>query len=449
MRAPAWVWALALLPRLTLFGYVAAQPLRAMVYADSFEYLALAGNLARHHRFATRAGSLDQGIPSLADPAVVDAWLAATAGPPFEANMFRTPGYPLLVAPWHHLSASPLFPAVAMALLQCLAGALTVVLCWHWGARMAGRPGPAAGAAALVALEPAGIVHTPLLLTDTLHVTALAAAALLFWRLLKEDRPAFAALSGLGFSAAIMLRPVALYLPALLGVFLLRRKKCLAAFLCAAYLIPALWALRNQQAGGRLIVSCVGGDQLAHLPGLPAAGPAEGAAASGYVGAAACARQGSLSATARAVLGGIAAEPVLYIKSCGRNLFYLFEGTSLNMLLDILYLGRRPVIAAGMQGPFQFARSNPALAPVWAGGLLLLLALYAAFARGCWRLLRAGRWPEAAFLVGCVAYFAALTMITNGSARYRLPAIPFLAAGASAGFSRRPLSPRADSRARG
>jgi hypothetical protein len=439
LRAPAWVWALALLPRLILFGYVAARPVRAMVFADSFEYLALARNLALQHRFATRVGVLDQGPPPLDDSAAVDNWLISSTGPPFCVHMVHTPVYPLLAAPWHYLSDRPLFPVIPIALLQSLAGALVVVLCWRWGARIGGTAG-ANWAAVLMALEPTTFLHTSLLLTDTLHAACLALASLLFWRVLKDEdaKPSRALLSGLGYCAAIMIRPVSTYLPFLLCGFLLRRRRCLAAFLLGTYLLPGLWACRNYQQGGQLIVSCASADALHKIPaamGLPEIFPAFNDPKV-YWGTTACLAQRSMSSLSRQCLASVRAHPFLFGRMIGWHLFYFLEGTSLDMLVDMVRAGH-PFPAPTPLRRFQFERDHPALVPAWIAGLTLLVLLYAAFWRGCWRLALSGRWSEALFLAGSVLYFIAVTVAPHWGSRYRMPIIPLLAVGASAGIGRK------------
>ena len=119
----------------------------------------------------------------------------------------------------------------------------------------------------------------------------------------------------------------------------------------------------------------------------------------------------------------------------GWHLFYFLEGTSLDMLVDMRRPGAPP--AAPAQRRFQFQRDHPALALAWLGGMAVLFLLYGAFGRGCWRLALGGRRTEALFLAVSVLYFIAVTVPSNWSARYRLPIIPLLAVGASAGIRRK------------
>jgi hypothetical protein len=67
--------------------------------------------------------------------------------------------------------------------------------------------------------------------------------------------------------------------------------------------------------------------------------------------------------------------------------------------------------------------------------LIFLLALYGLFVKGCGRLLQEGG-RELLLLAGCILYLVAVTLPQGCSARYRIPIIPLLAVGASAGFAR-------------
>jgi hypothetical protein len=95
-RAPGWVWALAVLPRLALFAYVAAAPIRGLIYADSLHYASLAKNLAERGVFGSRLGEWDEDRTVARDDASFQSWLDGNMGPPFHFDRYRTPGYPLL-----------------------------------------------------------------------------------------------------------------------------------------------------------------------------------------------------------------------------------------------------------------------------------------------------------------------------------------------------------------
>jgi len=436
LRPPAWVWALALLPRLILFGYVAAQPTRALIYADSFEYLALARNLALHHSFQMRSGAVDEVVPRRGDFARLEGWLQENSGPPFSPERYRTPGYPLLLALWSGPARLPVLP---VALLQCLAGVLTVILCWHWAARLGGPRG-AAWAAAFAALEPASVIHTPLLLTDTLAAGVLLLAMFLFWRMLEEpdDRPLGALGSGLSCCVGIMIRPVSLHLPLLLSGLLLRKRRCLLVFLLGVYLVPALWVVRNARLGSP-VFSCMSGWSFANLP--MEAGMIKPVQTQAERDRISCSSLGAAESSSRLFLRCLAAHPAFSGKLLAKRAFYLFEGTSLDMLVDMMRVGAPPAAAAVPPRRFQFQRDHPALVPLWIGGLALLLGLYAAFGKGCWRLFQDRRWTSLLLLSAGILYLVAVTIPLGGSGRYRIPIVPLLAVGASAAWARKENKP--------
>jgi 4-amino-4-deoxy-L-arabinose transferase-like glycosyltransferase len=432
MRAPAWVWALAVLPRLALFAYVAAEPVRGLIYADSLHYAALAKNMAEHGVFGTRVGEWDEDRTVVRDAASLQSWLAGNMGPPFHFDRYRTPGYPALLAPWSKVLASPVIP---MALLQTAAGVFIVLLVWHWAFLLGGSKG-AAWAAFFAALEPAGIIHAPLLLSDILGAALFLAATFLFWRLLREpgDLPRRAAAAGLLYGVGIMVRPVSLYLPVVLGAFLLPKKKSLMVFLAAAYLLPALWVARNSRHGSPTF-SCITGWSFAEIP--TEAGMIKAAASQAEMDRLYCPDGGSGQSALRLFLRCAAEQPGFMGKTLARRVFYLFEGTSLDMLVDMMKAGRSRPPPPGPQKRFQFQRDHPFLAPFWLGGLALLAALYIFFLKGCWRLRRDGKNLELALLCVCLLYLVAATLPLGGGGRYRIPLVPLLAVAAGAAYARK------------
>ena len=427
MRIPGWVWALAVLPRLALFAYVAAAPIRGLVYADSLHYASLAKNLAERGVFGTKVGEWDEDRSVVRDAATLQSWLDGNMGPPFHFDRYRTPGYPVLLAPWSKFLSSPVIP---MALIQTAAGVLTVLLVWHWAFLLAGPRG-ASVAAVFAALEPAGIIHTPLLLSDTLGAALFLLGLFLFWKLLREpqERPLRAVGIGLLFGATVMVRPVSLYLYVPLALFLLPRKKSLAVFLAAVYLLPALWVARNSRYGSPTF-SCITGWSLAEIPTEAAANQAE-------MDRLYCPEQGSAQPPLRLFLRCAAEQPGFVAKTLAKRVFYLFEGTSLDMLVDMMNAGKPPLPPPGPRKRFQFQRDHPFLAPFWLGGLVLLGALYVLFLKGCWRLQQDGRHLELALLCLSLLYLVAATLLLGGGGRYRIPLVPLLAVVAGTAYARR------------
>jgi hypothetical protein len=246
------------------------------------------------------------------------------------------------------------------------------------------------------------------------------------------DRPLAALGSGLSCCVGIMIRPAILHLPLLLSVFLWRRKKALAVFLLAAYLLPALWVARNSHYG-QPVFSCMSGWSFANLP--LEAGMLKPVQTQEERDRLICSSLGTSDSVSRLFLRCIVTRPVFSGKVFAKRVFYLFESTSLDMLVDMMSVGIPPVAAP--QRRFQLQRDHPALVPLWIGGLALLLCLYAAFMMGCWRLFQDQRWLELMLLGGCILYLVAATIPLGGNGRYRIPIVPLLAVGASAAYSRK------------
>ena len=102
--APAWVWLAALLPRCVLCVLAWNDPQR-FLRADAVGYLALARNIVLHGAFSSL------GAPS------------------FTPDTFRTPGYPVFLAPFIAVFPNPILPIAAA---QCFLSALNAALIWRW-----------------------------------------------------------------------------------------------------------------------------------------------------------------------------------------------------------------------------------------------------------------------------------------------------------------------------
>ncbi|MEM7583307.1 MAG: hypothetical protein AAF560_08010 [Acidobacteriota bacterium] len=170
-------------------------------------------------------------------------------------EVFRTPGYPLVLAAASWLPGSQLVWVLG---LQVVAGILLVALGYWLVASWAGhRAGLAA--ALLLALDPAHVVYANLLMADILAAAAvgcgLATIELASRRKDAESRPEhrrtlLLLAAGACLTVATALRPVAalLWLPA--AVFLKWRGvglRAVAVFAAAALLFPLAWSARNAQ----------------------------------------------------------------------------------------------------------------------------------------------------------------------------------------------------------
>ena len=202
------------------------------------------------HRFdADRVTTVDSSrYLELADGlAAGDGFRLPGAAGELLPELFRTPGYPAVLALAGKLPGNRDAWIVG---LQVLAGGATVVLCF---ALVSAWASPRAGlaAAALLALDPAHVVYSNLLMSDVLCAAAVAAALVLIER--RGSRSIAAAAAGILLSIATALRPVAVLIAAPAAVYLHRRgrpRAAVAAFVAAALVFPLGWTARNGLSAG-------------------------------------------------------------------------------------------------------------------------------------------------------------------------------------------------------
>lgn len=424
--APFWVWAVALGPRLILCALAVIDP-KLPVCLDSVEYLALAQNLISH------------GVFSSADSA------------PFIPNTFRTPGYPAFLSLLTLLPSPVLF----MALVQSFLGAWTAALFWNRLNRWGFGRGADWGALAL-ALDPVTVLNTPLILAEPVFNFFLVLALIATWGELRAPRSehgkaplARAAGAGLFWSLSAFVRPISLFLPLFLCWVWRRDKKVFLVFLASAYLLPVLWSQRNRQATGAAVFAAVGGHNVLRGPAAMVESMRTGRP---WVELDAELRAqvndrypaGALSDTAQSSEYGklgrkiLREHPFLLAKHCAGGAVRLLGGTGLEMILAwIPFRGPDPQevqVHAKVtgQGTLSLMRRYPWLILVQIFYVLALASFYILALLGLLRLWREGRAAEAVFLLGCAAYFLALSSgAAAPSPRYRIPILPFLAGAAA------------------
>lgn len=229
-----------------------SRPARFLSPPDSREYLAIAANLRQGRGFS----QADQ--------------------PPYEPDFLRTPVYPVVLALLP--AASTVVPSGASSmpalvrqatLLNVLIGLGTLVgvallILRRYGATAA------LWTAGLLATDLTSLTFHTLVLTETLF-TALVCVAVV---ILTSPRPLTAwraAASGLWMGAAVLCRPIALLLaPALLPLFLLRRREAGWAAVARVYIIcnvvaalcAGAWVVRNVAEFGEASLTSVGGVNL-------------------------------------------------------------------------------------------------------------------------------------------------------------------------------------------
>lgn len=189
-----------------------------------------------------------------------------------EAEIVRTPGYPLLIAATFALAGED--PRALSAAGALLATATALVLLAGMG-RFFGARAAALGAA-LLCLDAGSFGRSLDLLSETLFSFLLVIGLLALCRAVdgQEARPFPAAVAGLAIGAAVLVRPILVYFPAVAaaGLFVsmgrspgaVRRLAPVAAFLAPVVLLAGGWVVRNGLATGAFVVTPVAGHQLLH-----------------------------------------------------------------------------------------------------------------------------------------------------------------------------------------
>ncbi len=201
---------------------------------DSALYLELAKNLIEQHRFVSPSDS-GKLVP----------------------EVFRTPGYPLFLAPFVALNLNFYWIAGAQELIYLLA----VGLFWQYGRVLLGERMTRLGVVFLL-LEPGGFAYPKLILSETVFLFFFVSGFLALGHYLHRKRLVLIVLAGVLFGLGAWVRPAILYFPvavALVLLFLARRDRRYwrhaAVFLFCFVLIIAPWLYRNHQQFGRFFMT--------------------------------------------------------------------------------------------------------------------------------------------------------------------------------------------------
>jgi len=205
---------------------------------DSREYVTLAHNLVSSHTF-TR-----------------------DTAPPFRPELFRTPGYPLLLAiPFALFGPSLIWPL----LLQLLLSIATVWLTRRLGLELGLAPMSAGLAALLVGLSPNLAFLSSKLISEAVFIPLLLVCVLLLNRYRLTGRTRDLIGTGVCSGLLILTRPIATFFPLLLALYVLLsrvpvrnwqlgiRNSCI--LLACSSIVVAPWVIRNGQKTGRYIIS--------------------------------------------------------------------------------------------------------------------------------------------------------------------------------------------------
>ena len=191
----------------------------------------------------------------------------SNSGRLFDIGLRRTPGYPLFVRAifdvfGHHYAA--------VICVQLVVSIATVALTYWLASQVLPRPFALVAAAAL-AFDPASVVFANQLLTESLFTFLLTLAVGLVVSSWKSGSAITASIGGLALGMAVLVRPVAEYLPLVLALTLVlmgaRAKRPIVVATTVAFLIgfalpSGAWLLRNYDKTGVALISTIDGHNM-------------------------------------------------------------------------------------------------------------------------------------------------------------------------------------------
>lgn len=421
----------ALLP---ILAYAVARDDRIFAAPDTASYLACAESIVRSGRFAGVGGA----------PEIV-----------------RTPGYPLLLVPGVALGRV----APVTVALQVILGCITVWLVHRMTILCTGDRRAATAAGFLCAFEPLSVLYCGILLAESLFAALLMLFLYFFIRSTATGSRAHLAAAACAISAAVYVRPIAYWLPALMAVILAvkaaRGRTMTAVFrpvgflsLCAALI--GTWQVRNGIRTGYWGFSAIGDVYLYFYQGAAVLAAERGESyyavqeRMGYRDRAAYFAQhpGQTAMTeaehyewmGRQGRGIMLARPmtfaVVYAKGIGRTLFD--PGSIDYMKFFGLYMEGSGLLGAAVDRGIaaairEIAARQPAL--LWCSLILeiFLLLYFVLAALGLFhRSVTASGWAAAA----CIGlYLVLLSGGANALGRFRHPVMPLVCALGGAGLS--------------
>jgi hypothetical protein len=337
-------------------------------------------------------------------------------------TVFHPPGYPAVV--W---LGELLGGGAGILAIQVLLAAITLVAVYGVGQRISGH---AAGLTALVivAIEPLSILYTGLVMSETAFTALMICSVWVLLRCWDSASWRVSLMAGFLLGLAVLIRPVALYLPALLvpatAVVVSqsrRRKAVMAGVLLMGFLLPVgAWVLRNAEvAGGPMLSSVDSYNLLAYRAADAVArdtGVSRDAASRTLTDQARSrVRSGdSLYAVASVeryqALRAIGQHPTGMVISSAEGFAHLAVAPGLGAL-DMTRHG----LPKAIRGLFSFGST-----------IIAAIALLAAIV-GVVILVRHREWRAVLGVGAVAAYLIAVSSGAEGEARFRVPILPLLA----------------------
>ena len=432
-RARGWLWgpvAVAVLVRLALFLAGGLWGLDgADLRLDTIDYHVLGQSLASGEGF-----TYDASAPAARGHATG-----------YEVEPLRTPGYPAVVAAVYAVVGAR--PGWVLLLQIVMEGATCALLA------LALRPSlgaVASGVAALVyALHPAASLYAVILLSEAVFVFLLVSAFGLLWGPWRQRPLARALGAGALLGAATLVKPLALWLPLVVGLALLatgrdawrRSAREAALVLVGAAVLVAPWIARNAAVWGEPFLSTSTAYNALSLYAAPVQARATGTSDSEALAALAARAEENARASGVEPNSDLDRAPfwkAVAVETLREHPFLTLRLEAAGVVRSFVSIGRvsrlhvfgeRAARARepGARGALRWWWSEPLadrVLDVWA--LLYALVAYPLLAFGVVRAVRQRRGgPLAAG--AALALFLLLATGIPGYSRFMVPAVPFWA----------------------
>jgi len=422
-QIPLWLTLFILIPRGTTMWFALQDP-TYVVSADSRGYLQLAHQLTTTQSFTSEFNG--QRMPEVS----------------------RVPGYALFLA----LIGVTSEERYAVAVVAQTGLALLTLFAFFGLLRVRGSQSAAVLATFFLAADLTLLMHTPLIMTETLFTSVQTLWIFLTWDALKSPQ-AFPKSIGSGLLCGVLtlIKPIQMFFAPLLGL-LLARKRWSSGVIALAFaaLLPLVWVARNVNQMGFAGLTTQGGVDLLRYPAAAALARDSGQSWSatdtklrrqldqshpnGF--STPLERSRAYQAQAKQIIREHSGSFVIWnLLGAAR----ILGGTGLEMPLQLF--ARKTMVSsqdnASVQGEGtrQLVRKHPLLMAVLVIYVIFLLALYGGFCKGLLVLCAEDQKTFAIFLGIAVLYYLALAS-HQGYYRFRIPLMPLLAIGAGIGWQR-------------
>lgn len=446
---------IALAARLLMFTLGPATDVNRAYYPDSDRYVQLGTNLAATGTFGLAMENSGKVHIPLAQKREAWGQTEPFLSSGLRPEVFRTPGYPALIAviEWLRL------PMHALLLLQCLIAAVSVLLVFAIGNAVLESPRAALLAATIVALHPADIMAPNALLSETLF-TALLLGGVWLVASPKIQSVWNGAAGGFLIGLSVLVRPVSLLVAPIVAIWMVAKERNLkalggAALLIVAAAIPAAgWMVRNDAVGFGPRISSVpyinGYFYTANYMNLTADNadwsadwPAGVDALLVQLDEQRLPDEDAFNAMQRLTLERITENPTLYAAVLQRSVFKFFTDHSMPGMYSQLGLTYEPtglkdqLLAGNFTLTDNQDLATAALALGWMGlNALLMIGTLLGLVILLWR----RQWSALLLLGGLLLYFVFATQ-ANGLERFRVPVLGIQAIIIASLFAPAPIRP--------